>query len=197
LKEYYSTDKYAKLHYQSIDSTFVTNLYGSELYGRNVKYKSKNGINVSLITDALGVPNSVALAPGNRHDSVVAKEQLESSFFVDPNTKKVRNNNKYSQKMLGDAAYHDNDLYAKLIKKGYTPITDVNKRKTKDKDKIKQLNKMKRKYLKNSFKRIVIENCNAWIKKFPKISRVIEKTTRSFNGLLLLSLTHIVNNKLG
>ena len=33
LLSYFSTNKFNKLHYQCIDSTFISNLYGSEIYG--------------------------------------------------------------------------------------------------------------------------------------------------------------------
>ena len=51
---YFSTHKFNKLQYQCIDSSFITNLFGAEIYGRNVQYKSKNGIKISQITDRNG-----------------------------------------------------------------------------------------------------------------------------------------------
>jgi hypothetical protein len=78
LLSYYSTNKFNKLKYQSIDSTFIKNLYGAEIYGRDVKYKSKNGIKISVIVDANGVPNSIAVAGANNHDSKIAMEQINN-----------------------------------------------------------------------------------------------------------------------
>lgn len=49
LLSYYSTNKFNKLKYQSIDSTFIKNLYGTEIYGRCKQYKSKNCTKISTI----------------------------------------------------------------------------------------------------------------------------------------------------
>ena len=58
-----------KLINQSIDSTFIRNLYGTELLKRNPKYKSKNGIKVSAADDINGVPVSLAIAEESDIDS--------------------------------------------------------------------------------------------------------------------------------
>lgn len=39
LLSYYSTNNFNKLKYQAIDSTFIKNIYGSEIYGRCKQYK--------------------------------------------------------------------------------------------------------------------------------------------------------------
>ena len=164
--------------------------------GRNTKYKSKNGINVSFITDINGTPISVGINSGNKHDSIIADKLFDNIIFVDSETIKVKNNNKYKQILLGDAAYFNNNLHNKLRNKGYTPITDVNYRNTKNLIKRRRLFKLKKQYDKVKYKRIKIENCNSWVKKYPKISRLIEKTIKSFSGLLLIALSLIAINKI-
>lgn len=196
LISYFRINKFKKLHYQIIDSTFISNLYGKEIYGRNVKYKSKNGINLSFITDANGIPISIAINPGNQHDSTIAKKQLVNKFLIDTETKQVKNNNKYSQFLIGDAAYFNEDIYKILRKKYYKPLTDTNMRNTKDPIKRKKIINIKRKYKKNQYKRIIIEHCNSWVKKYPKMSRVVEKSINSFIGILFVVLSHIVSNKI-
>jgi hypothetical protein len=74
---------------------------------------------------------------------------------------------------------------------------DVNKRNTKNKILLRKMDADKRKYRKIQNKRLVVENFNSWIHKYPKLDRVIEKSTKSFNGLLLLGCSILVNNKLG
>jgi len=192
---YFSTQKYNKLHHQSIDSTFISNLYGTEIYGRNSKYH-KNGINTTFIVDQQGTPIAAAINGGNRHDSKVVEKILNQPFFTETNTKSVCRNNKYRQYMLADSAYHNKNVYEILMKKGYTPITDANIRNTQDEQKKKEIIKIKQKYKKYQKKRLKVENCNAWVKKYPKISRIIEKSVKSFCGLLLLALSFIANNKL-
>ena len=197
LLSYYSTNKFNKLHYQSIDCTFITNLYGSEIYGRNSKYKFKNGINMSFIVDAQGQPISVGINPGNEHDSIIVKEQLSTEFFVDTDTKSVKNNNKYQQCMIGDSAYHSKEIYDILKRKGYKISTDINFRNTKDENKRKELEKMKKRYEKKyQNKRMKVEHCNSWIKKYPKLSRLTEKSIKSFTGLLLLGISLLAKGKI-
>ena len=133
---------------------------------------------------------------GNKHDSIIADKLFDNITFVDSETAKVKNNNKYKQILLGDAAYFNNNLHNKLRNKGYTPITDVNYRNTKNLIKRRRLFKLKKQYNKVKYKRIKIENCNAWVKKYPKISRLIEKTIKSFSGLLLIALSLIAINKI-
>jgi hypothetical protein len=196
LLSYYSTNKFNKLKYQSIDSTFVKNLYGAEIYGRDIKYKSKNGIKISVIVDINGVPNSIAIAGANNYDSKIAMEQI-NNVLIETDTKSVENNNKYKQYIIGDAAYCSTPLCNALIKQGYTPIMDVNKRNTKNRILLRKMNTAKRKYRKIQNKRLVVENFNSWLHKYPKLDRVIEKSTKSFRGLLLLGCSILVNNKLG
>lgn len=196
LLPYYSTHKYNKLHHQSIDSTFVSNLFGCEMYGRNTNYKSKNGVNVTFNVDATGVPIRLAIAAGNRNDTPVAKELMESQPFIETNTLDVKNNNKYRQYLYADAGYDSKELCDILRKKGYTPITDINIRNTKDPKKLSVLKKQKRTYKKSQNKRLKVENCNSWIKMYPKIHRFIEKSIRSYSGLLLLSFSILVSKRL-
>ena len=70
-----------------------------------------------------------------------------------------------------------------------TPITDINKRRTIDKE------KLKKKYLKESKRRAVIERSFSWLHKYPKLDRFIEKTIKSYAGLLLLGSSMIVAGK--
>lgn len=195
LLTYFSTNKFNKLHNQCIDSTFVKNLYGCDIYGRFKQCKSKNGVKISLVTDCNGVPISIATAAANEHDATIACVQL-NNMLIDAETTKVKNNNKYKQFMLGDGIYHNQYLYELLRKKGYTPRTDINIRRTKNVIIIKYLTKEKRKYEKKQRKRLVIERCNAWIHKYPKLDRLIEKSLTSYNGLLLLGLSFIVSKKI-
>ena len=193
---YYSTNKYNKLKYQCIDSTFIKNLYGSEIYGRNVEYKSKNGIKVSVIVDINGVLNSFAIGCGNSNDGKIALQQINNNMLIDTDTSSVKNNNRFKQIMIADAAYYSKELYSQLKKKGYTPITDVNKRNTKKKELLKIIENDKKKYQKIQGKLLKVKNFNAWIKKYPKIDRLVEKSVKSFIGLLLLGCSMILINKL-
>jgi hypothetical protein len=93
---YFSTSKFNKLKYQSIDSTFVTNLFGGEIYGRNVKYKSKNGVKISTISDSNGIPVSIALAAGNKNDALILQTQINNEL-IETESNRVANNKRYKQ----------------------------------------------------------------------------------------------------
>jgi Transposase DDE domain len=192
---YCEANKFEKFKYQSIDTTFVRNLYGSEMKGMNVQYKSKNGIKVSYVSDNLGVPISIAMAAGNVSDCVIAKEQI-NDFFIDPETKRVKKNNRYKQTMLADAAYYDNNFKKILRRRGYKGIIDVNPRNTKKPELLAKQKKDKEEYLENAKHRSTVEHLNAWHHKYPKLNRVIEKTVKSFKGLVLLGCSLIVRNKI-
>ena len=45
-------------------------------------------------------------------------------------------------------------------------------------------------------KRIIIENFFAWIKAYPKIDHLYEKTIKSYRGLLLLGISMLIYKRL-
>jgi transposase len=45
-------------------------------------------------------------------------------------------------------------------------------------------------------KRIVVENFFAWLKRYPKIDRIYEKTNLSYKGLLLMASSIIIFNRI-
>ena len=109
---YFSKNKFNKLKYQALDSTFIKNLYGKDIYGRYHK-NHKNGIKVSVICDSKGVPISIATASANLYDSTIAEEQLScNSYLIDVDNHQVKNNNKYKQILLADAAYFNKYIYS-------------------------------------------------------------------------------------
>ena len=195
LQIYFNDSKYEKLKHQSIDSTFIRNLYGIEMIQRNPHHKNKNGIKVSSINDTNGVPISYAIGKGATNDSKIAKIQINHSF-VELNTNKVKNNNRYKQNMYADAQYDSQELIKILRQKGYKPRTDVNIRNTKNKYKLKQLELRKREYNKARNKRAIIEISYSWIHKYPKLNRFVEKSIKSYVGLLLLASSKIVIKKI-
>lgn len=197
LHEYFKRKKFTKLHQQSIDSTFVSNLFGSEWYGRNSQYKFKNGYNLQFQVDINGLPFAAAIGTGNANDFPVGVALLKSSTFVETESERVKKNNRYKQVLYADSAYYGKELYNLLKKKGITPRIDGKYRNTRDPIKRAKITNDKKKYKKVSGKRMVVENCNSWIKMYPKIQRVIEKTIKSYKGLLLLSMSILAIGKIG
>ena len=116
--------------------------------------------------------------------------------LINPETMRAKLNNKYKQTMLADAGYYNKYIIRSLKKKGYKPIIDVNIRRTKNEKLLLKMKKDKILYEKNKNKRLAVERCNSWIHKYPKLTRVVEKTSSSFKGILLLALSFTVNNKI-
>lgn len=63
------------MKYQKIDTVFIPNKLCKESLGRNVEYKSKQGIKVSLITaGSHNVPIAISIARGSDPDSSIFDE---------------------------------------------------------------------------------------------------------------------------
>lgn len=161
----------------SMDSTFINNKNGTEKLGRNIYYKNKKGIKVTSIVDKKGIPLNIHLSSGNKHDARIAPK------IINKLEKNKSNTNKY---LLADKAY-DSIKIRNLIKiKNYKPI--IARRKYKNSKK----RSLKRKYINLYRKRIIVENFFSWIKSYPKIDKIYEKTLASYNGLLLLGISMLI-----
>jgi len=45
-------------------------------------------------------------------------------------------------------------------------------------------------------KRIIVENFFSWLKKYPKIDKIYEKTLTSYKGLLMIVISLIIFNRI-
>jgi len=196
LNIYFRKCQYEKLKEQSIDSTFIRNLYGVEMIQRNAYYKSKNGIKISTIDDKNGVPISIAVSKGAVNDAIIGLAQADSNFVPTYKPKGVKFNNRYKPTILGDSHYYHKGFKNKMKRKGYNIYTDVNIRNTKDEAILKEMEKDRRKYIKVQRKRAIKETSFGWIHKYPKLDRYVEKTIESYVGLLLLGYSLIVSKKI-
>ena len=168
----------------SIDSTFISNKYGTEKIGRNIFYKSKNGIKITTIVDSNGIPLDLRIDSGNTHDSKIAPKILNNLKNIDS---KINNQpkNKY---LLADKGY-DSQKIREIIKTSkYIPL--IAKRKTNNK--AKRLTKKENVIYK---KRIIIEHSYSWLKMNAKIEKLYEKTIKSYKGLLLLAISILIFNR--
>lgn len=194
LDVYFRKCKYEKLKDQSIDSTFIRNLYGKEMIQRNAYYKSKNGIKLSALDDKNGVATSLAISKGAVNDALIGLAQVDHNFITyEP--KKVQFNNRYKPTILGDSHYYHKEFKNKMKRKGYNIYTDVNIRNTKDKNKLEKIERDRKEYNKVKRKRAIKEISFAWIHKYPKLDRFVEKTVSSYAGLLLLGYSLVVSRK--
>lgn len=199
-----SLDKYFKivrkteeLKYQSIDSTFIEDINGSNFSSFNAIYKrrkgeSSKGIKISSIVSTNGIPLSINIDTAKDYDSPLLPKII-NNFSVNCNTFKYKNHNRFKQYFLADAGY-DSKYNIKLIKKiGYTPIIKYNKKNTKNEKLFRYFNNKEEKIYK---KRIIVENYHAWIKKFKKIKCFYEHKIEYYRGLLLLGVSIIINRRI-
>ena len=73
--------------------------------------------------------------------------------------------------------------------KGYIPI--IPKRKTKN-----TKTSLTKNEIKIYKKRIIVENFFSWLKKYPKIDKIYEKTIASYTGLLMMVISLIIFNRI-
>ncbi|MBS1757834.1 MAG: transposase [Bacteroidetes bacterium] len=192
LNLYFSENFCDKMKFQKADSTFILNKFGIESLGRNIEYKSKQGIKISFIVESTNVPIAISFARGSDADSSIFHDTY-NKFLIDPKTSKYKNNKRFKQHMLIDAGYDSDDIKNKLIDDGYTVYVGKNLRKAKPQSfNIKPISDKNRKVYN---KRIGVENTNSWIKQYGILTCMYEKTIESYEGLLLLVLSYIVYNK--
>ena len=186
---YFSINTFEKYKYQSIDCSFIPNKGCiSEEVGRNGFYKSKKGIKISTIVDSKGIPlGKPVLATGNRHDVALVDDTL-NNITRKLNTYNVRNNNRYKQTFMADKGYCSKNLQTKLKKKGHKVLI-LGKKNSKNK-------KFSKKEMETYSKRTIVENFFSWVKRYPKINCIYEKSTKSYNGLLLLSISRLMINRI-
>lgn len=193
LEKYLKKNKSGKLKIQSIDASAIINKQGVELIGFGKKGGGKRITNVSLLSDTYGAPLAIHQFKGSRHDSTTIPETL-NKLPIGLNTLIASANNKHKQYLLADSGYCSIKNRKFLGTKGYTPLIWFNKRRTIDKKKLKKM-KLNERELKKYKKRMIVESAFAWLKNFPKLNCLYEKTSLGFTSLLLLGASYVLINK--
>lgn len=179
LKKYLRKNKKRFLKYLSIDSTFVENKNGIDGTGRNIYYKNKKGRKVTAIVDTKGIPLRICISPGNKHDCTIFKENKEI----------INNASMKNQYFMADKGYDSNEIREIIRSKGYIPIIPKRKRNNKDKS-------LKKNEIVKYKKRIIVENTFSWLRKNAKIDKIYEKTLKSYEGCLLLSVSILIYKRI-
>lgn len=192
LEKYLRIGKLEKLKYQSIDSSFIPNVYGVDCVGRNKYYKNKKGTKLSVIVDINSIPITLSCDNGNINDAKLV-DCLIDNPIIDPEADKYKNNNRYKQYILGDKGYDSRENREKFEEKGYTCIIDCNNRGTKNPKKMRKLTDFEKEKYK---KRIKVENLFCYIKKDKRIKNRYEKNVKSFIAFIFLSLSKIILSKM-
>lgn len=189
LSMYYSDDYANKMKYQKTDTVFIPNKLGTEMLGRNVEYKSKQGLKISFIVDSTNVPFAMSFGRGSDADSTIFYDTYEN-MLNDPSTEKYKGSNKYKQYMLADAGYESEEIKNKLNNDGYILFVGKNLRRSKPES--YDIKPLSEKDHKKFNKRTGIENLNSWVKQYGILNNMYEHTIDSYKGLLLLALSYIV-----
>ena len=179
--ELYTRIKEEPIKVISIDSTFIANKNGTEKIARNIFYKNKRGRKISVAVDESGVPLTVHLSKGNKHDARIAPKIINKLLINKTSEEKL---------ILADKAYDSKKIRQLIRSKNYNPI--ISKRRYRNSKK----RTIKKKYRKIYKKRIIVENFFAWLKAFSIIDKIYEKTTKSYLGLLYLAISIIIYRKI-
>ena len=186
LNEYFKKRRCEKLKYVSVDASMVKNYYASNV-GFNGHYKKKKWSKLSLFVDSNGVPISALLVPGNHSD--------KSLFFRNMKRLKVNinaiktTNNRCKRYFLADAAYDSQDVRDAIKKKNINPIIWYVKRKRKQPELNKKLDKRETLIYK---KRMIVENCFSWLYKNKRLNGRYDKYNRNYYSFMYMGFLRIL-----
>jgi len=133
-----------------VDTTHINNLYGNELVDYNPSNNKHKSTKISIIIDEYNTPLNITINKSTENDAFILHKQLDDLKINHPI---IFDNNKT---IIGDAAYDSNKLKNKIeqFKLGNL-IAPINKRNTKNINKLRQLTISDKIKLKNRHK---IEN---------------------------------------
>lgn len=173
----------------STDTTFIYNKCCDGL-SRNKYLKNKKCIKISTIVDKNGIPLSFYFDSANRHDSILGIFNYDKLNKKLKNKQINKNNNNY---FLADSAY-DSKSFRRLVENdGFKAIIMPNNRNTKDDTRKRKLTKAETLTYK---KRSIVERFFAWLKKYPKLNMITEKSIKSYSSVVYLLSIMITINKL-
>ena len=185
LDTYFKKNKFGKLKYLSIDTSFIKNHYASNV-AFNGFCKKKRLSKLSLIVDSNGVPLSALLSEGNKHDLKLMETNMKT-LFIPISLPKNNKNNKHKRYLLADANYYSHINNDKIQNMNISPII-ARKKNVKNK-----LNKKQKKILK---KRMIVENTFSWIFMSRRTSGRYDKSTRNYMSFLFMSIIKILMRRL-
>ncbi len=207
-----------KLKYQSIDSSFSP--AGAGIANKGGIYKSKiNDVKYDNQKILTKVPLKTLEEAADKHKIIQynryngRKRYLKISAITSSSPQRGMPVKRAGavlgiyilQAKSGDSGYDSKRNKNLLIKRGYTPIIKPNKRNNKkNKHKIKLTMKQQRIYKKprsplcggESGERLVVEHNFAWVKNYPIINQIYEKTISSYDGLLQLVNSIVLSKKI-
>lgn len=189
IKEYLCTDSLEKTKIISTDTTNIYNKNCKELKHKNPYLKNKRSAKISSFVDYNGSPLTISISDSNESDCKLFDKEFNK--LINNNIIKEKFNKKCI--ILADKGYDTRTIREKIYKSKMKCIIPFNKRNTKNKSKIKELNENEKKIYK---KRIKVEHYFSIIKKYPKINCVYEKSLSSYLNIVLLVSSMILINRI-
>jgi len=183
LKKHYKRSGKGKKAFLLSDTTFIPNKKGHDFIGYNTYYNRKRGTKISFISLKDGIPINVKCCKGNKYDSKILADQLDTKNLIDIS------NDKRQIYFLADPAYDSSAIRSKLKKLNYKPIIAKNKRNTKDPSKIVKLSKSE---IKMYRKRLAIERTFNKIKFNKRLCQRYDSKIETFVGFIYLALIKLL-----
>jgi transposase len=164
--------KKINLSQAAIDGSLIPSFSFGEETGYSGKHH-RTGTKVVVVTDADGVPLSLVIAPGNRHDYPLATLAVRRVKVGQQTRPAV---------LLGDKGFDGTSCRRNLRRRGIkTNIPERQFRKRRKRGRPPRYDKELGK------KRYVVERTNGWLKSFRRLRFRYDYTVASFRGLLLLA----------
>ena len=131
-----------KSKYYATDTSFIKNIFGIDLLGKNPTDRGRKATKISVVVDNNGIPLSLCMFPANRNDCTLLEETLKCNV--------IKNKKKY---LYADKGYDSKKC--RLIATNYGYKEGISKRLTWNR-------------IHNS-KRCIVENFFAWVKQYRRL----------------------------
>lgn len=176
---YLEITNYTTLKKLSYDSSFVRNINGVELNGRNPHYYNKPGFKINFLVDTLRTTIGISYNDSTESDSLTIKYLFQNLFVTESLLQS------HTDTILCDSGYEGLNNNYILTEKGFSIYMGYNLRNNKYIESMEASDSEKKEYK----GRVVVENSFANIQRTPILINNYEKTIKSYNGLLLLKLS--------
>jgi transposase len=166
-----------QLEIQSGDCSHIRAPLGQEKTGESPVDRKKLGTKRSIIVEKTGIVIGASLSSGNRHDSKLFFDSMESipSFLQQPDYKE----------MHLDAAYDFKSIRTFLLNKFYVPKISKNKRNSKVVIPFKP-----------EKKRWIVESAHSWMNRFRRLLIRFEKYAQNYFAFMTMSFAITIFNRL-
>ena len=181
-------DKYQKnckhnknLKHLSIDCTKIKSINGIDCIGRNSTDRGRNGTQLSVIVDLIGVPVGYYLDPANVHDTKMMHNTFKNKIYKRKSRSKLYGDKGYSIKNCVKIA---EDYNCTLLCEN--KINAVNKLFPDNNKTVKDIRKH----------RYVVEASFSWMKGFRKIILRYDRYIDNFEAYILIAFSLVTCKKL-